>query len=52
MWNIFPRCILTNKDIDFILDVFEDAMKVYKKALESGNPDSYMDGEPLKIVLG
>lgn len=51
-WSIFPCYTHTDEDIDFTLNVFEDAMKVYKKALESGNPASYMEGEPLKIVLG
>lgn len=51
-WSIFPCYTHTDEDIDFTLNVFEDAMKVYKKALESGNPESFMEGEPLKIVLG
>ncbi|SEJ87985.1 glutamate-1-semialdehyde 2,1-aminomutase [Propionispira arboris] len=51
-WSIFPCYSHTDKDIDFTLNVFEDAMKVYKKALQSGNPASFMEGEPLKIVLG
>lgn len=51
-WSIFPCYTHTDKDIDFTLNVFEDAMKVYKKALESKNPASFMEGEPLKIVLG
>ncbi|KZL94092.1 aminotransferase class III-fold pyridoxal phosphate-dependent enzyme [Clostridium magnum] len=51
-WSIFPCYTHTDKDIDFTLNVFEDAMRVYKKAIESGNPASYMEGEPLKIVLG
>lgn len=51
-WSIFPCYTHTDQDIDFTLNVFEDAMKVYKKALESGNPASFMEGEPLKIVLG
>lgn len=51
-WSIFPCYTHTNADVDFTLNVFEDAMKVYKKALESGNPISFMEGTPLKIVLG
>lgn len=51
-WSIFPCYAHTDNDIDFTLNVFEDAMKVYKQAIESGNPASYMQGEPLKIVLG
>lgn len=51
-WHIFPCYTHTDKDIDFTLNVFEDAMKVYKKALDSGNPASFMEGDPLKIVLG
>lgn len=51
-WSIFPCYSHTEQDIDFTLNVFEDAMKVYKKALQSGNPAAYMEGEPLKIVLG
>lgn len=51
-WHIFPCYSHTEEDIDFTLNVFEDAMKVYKKALDSGNPASFMEGEPLKIVLG
>ncbi|WP_027727307.1 aspartate aminotransferase family protein [Treponema sp. C6A8] len=51
-WHIFPCYSHTDEDIDFTLNVFEDAMKVYKKALDSGNPASFMEGEPLKIVLG
>ena len=51
-WSVFPCYTHTDKDIDFTLNVFEDAMKVYKKALQSGDPASYMEGTPLKIVLG
>ena len=51
-WHIFPCYSHTKEDLDYTLNVFEDAMKVYKKALESGNPASYMEGTPLKIVLG
>lgn len=51
-WSIFPCYSHTNKDLDFTLNVFEDAMKVYKKALQSGNPAAFMEGQPLKIVLG
>lgn len=51
-WHIFPCYSHTNEDVDFTLNVFEDAMKVYKRALDSGNPASFMEGEPLKIVLG
>lgn len=51
-WSIFPCYTHTDSDIDFTLNVFEDAMKVYKKALQSNNPASFMEGEPLKIVLG
>lgn len=51
-WSIFPCYTHTDEDIDFTLNVFEDSMKVYKKALESGNPLNYMEGTPLKIVLG
>lgn len=51
-WHILPCYTHTDDDIDFTLNVFEDAMKIYKKALKSGNPASYMEGEPLKIVLG
>ena len=51
-WCVVPCYTHTQKDIDFTLNVFEDAMKVYKKALNSGSFDSYLEGEPLKIVLG
>ena len=51
-WHVFPCYSHTDADIDFTLNVFEDAMKMYKKALQSGNPASYMEGTPLKIVLG
>ena len=51
-WSIFPCYTHTDADIDFTLNVFEDAMKVYKKALESGHPENFMEGTPLKIVLG
>ena len=48
----FPCYSHTKEDLDYTLNVFEDVMKVYKKALKSGNPSSYMEGTPLKIVLG
>lgn len=51
-WSIFPCYTHTDADIDRTLEVFEDAMKVYKAALESGSPASFLEGEPLKIVLG
>lgn len=51
-WSIFPCYTHTDKDIDFTLNVFEDAMKIYKKAIDSNNPSSFMEGQPLKIVLG
>lgn len=51
-WSILPCYTHTNNDIDFTLNVFEDAMKIYKKALESKHPENYMEGIPLKIVLG
>lgn len=51
-WNVFPCFSHSDTDIDETLNVFEDAMKIYRKALDSGNPSSYMEGEQLKIVLG
>ena len=51
-WHMFPCYTHTDEDIDFTLNVFEDAMKVYREALKSGHPERYMEGEPLKIVLG
>lgn len=51
-WSIFPCYTHADKDIEFTLNVFEDAMKVYKKALESKHPENFMEGTPLKIVLG
>lgn len=51
-WNVFPCYTHTKEDLDVTLNVFEDAMKVYKKALQSGHPETYMEGTPLKIVLG
>lgn len=51
-WHIFPCYTHTQEDLDFTLNVFEDAMKVYREALKSGHPETYMEGEPLKIVLG
>lgn len=51
-WSIFPCYSHTDADIDLTLDVFQDAMRVYRKALDSGNPAAYMEGQPLKIVLG
>ena len=51
-WHIFPCYTHTQEDLDFTLNVFEDAMKVYREALRSGHPETYMEGEPLKIVLG
>ena len=51
-WNIFPCYTHTREDLDFTLNVFEDAMKVYREALRSGHPERYMEGKPLKIVLG
>ncbi len=51
-WSIFPCYSHTDADIEETLNVFEDAMKVYRKALDSGNPASYMEGEQLKVVLG
>lgn len=51
-WSVLPCYTHTDEDINVTLNVFEDAMKIYKKAIDSGNPSSYMDGEPLKIILG
>jgi glutamate-1-semialdehyde aminotransferase len=51
-WCVVPCYTHTENDIDFTLNVFEDAMKIYKKAIDSGNFESYLEGEPLKIVLG
>lgn len=51
-WHIFPCFSHTDEDVDFTLNVFEDAMKVYREALKSGHPERYMEGQPLKIVLG
>lgn len=51
-WHIFPCFSHTDEDIEFTLNVFEDAMLVYRKALKSGHPERFMEGEPLKIVLG
>lgn len=51
-WNVVPCYTHTDEDISLTLEVFEDAAKVYKKALESGHPENFMEGEPLKIVLG
>ncbi|AKA70307.1 aminotransferase class III-fold pyridoxal phosphate-dependent enzyme [Clostridium scatologenes] len=51
-WCVFPCYTHTDEDINLTLNVFEDAMKVYKRAIESGSPASFMEGERLKIVLG
>lgn len=51
-WSVFPCYTHTDADIDKTLGVFEDAMKVYRKALDSGNPESFLEGERLKVVLG
>ena len=51
-WHIFPCYTHTQADLDVTLNVFEDAMKVYREALRSGHPETYMEGKPLKIVLG
>lgn len=51
-WAIFPCYTHNDADFDFTMNVFEDAMKVYKKAVSSSNPSAYMEGKPLKIVLG
>ena len=51
-WNLFPCYTHTQKDLEFTLEVFSDAMIVYREAIKSGNPETYMEGTPLKIVLG
>ena len=51
-WNVVPCYTHTDEDVEFTLNVFEDAMQVYKKAMSSNNPSSFMEGEQLKIVLG
>ena len=51
-WNLFPCYTHTQKDLDYTLEVFNDAMKVYRTAIGSKHPETYMEGVPLKIVLG
>lgn len=51
-WSIFPCYTHTNQDINYTLEVFEDAMKIYKKAMNSNSFSSFLEGEPIKIVLG
>lgn len=51
-WHIFPCYSHTKEDLDYTLNVFEDAMKVYKKALKSGNPASYMERYAVKNSIG
>ena len=51
-WNLFPCYTNTQKDLDFTLEVFSDAMRIYREAIKSGHPETYMEGTPLKIVLG
>jgi len=51
-WSVLPCFTHSDADIDKTLEVFEDAMKVYKEALGSKDPSTFMEGEQLKIVLG
>jgi len=49
-WQMFPMYTHTDQDIENTLDVFEDAMRICKKAVESGDVLSFMEGPPVKFV--
>ncbi|MEQ1743990.1 MAG: aminotransferase class III-fold pyridoxal phosphate-dependent enzyme [Saprospiraceae bacterium] len=41
----------TDTDIDYTLRAYEDALPILKAAIESGNPEAYLRGEPLEMVF-
>jgi glutamate-1-semialdehyde aminotransferase len=41
----------SEEDIEYILDVYEDSLKILKEAVESENVYERLEGEPVKTVL-
>jgi glutamate-1-semialdehyde aminotransferase len=41
----------SEKDIEYILDVYEDSLKILKEAIESDNVNARLEGKPVKTVL-
>jgi glutamate-1-semialdehyde aminotransferase/spore coat polysaccharide biosynthesis protein SpsF (cytidylyltransferase family) len=42
---------LSDADINYTLEVYASAMKTVKKAIDSGNPRSFLKGDPVKNVF-
>lgn len=51
-WCLFPCYTHTQEDVEKTLDVFEEAMRVVKKAVESDQPESFLEGKPTTAILG
>ena len=49
-WHVVLMYTHTDEDIKRTLEVFEDAMKVCKKAVDSGDVASWMEGPPINWV--
>lgn len=49
-WQMFPMYTHTNEDIEHTLEVFEAAMHVCKRAVDSGDVAAWLEGPPVKWV--
>ena len=51
-WCLFPCYTHTQEDADFTLQVFEEAMMVVKRAVESDHPEKFLEGKSTTAILG
>ncbi len=51
-WCLFPCYTHTQEDADFTLQVFEEAMVVVKRAVESDHPEQFLEGKSTTAILG
>jgi len=49
-WQMFPMYMHTEEDIESTLEVFKAAMQICKKAVDSRNVKSWLEGPPVKWV--
>lgn len=49
-WQMFPMFMHKDEDIKQTLNIFKEAMKVCKEAIDSGKPEKYLEGPPVNWV--
>ncbi len=51
VWNMLPSYKLSDKDVEFTLKVFDEALKITTEAEKKGNVSELLEGEPpIKVI--